>query len=61
MSEELRELSFVERILWRLHFYFGYLAMKKTFDKSFAKEWYANSMATLERVPKMVKEDEKKC
>ena len=53
MMEVLEELSLFQRVLWRIHFFFGYLAMKHTFDKPFAKDWYARSLATLEKPNKL--------
>jgi hypothetical protein len=51
MIAELKELTFFQRLLWRLHFYFGYLAVKRTFGKAVAKHWYKQSLATLDKVP----------
>lgn len=51
MNEKLERLPFLQRLLWRLHFYFGYLAIKRTFDKAVAKHWYKNALSTLDEIP----------
>lgn len=44
---EFRKLTWFERILWRLAFWFQYQAMKLTFGKCYALEQYKQNLAVL--------------